>query len=66
MERSDLLAAIGILPREQQRTVQLAYFGGYSHSEIAIETRAPLGTVKSRLRVALRRLRTILGPGVQK
>jgi len=61
MERSDLLRAIAVLPREQQQTIELAYFDGQSHSEIALATRAPLGTVKSRLRIALQHLRLILG-----
>jgi RNA polymerase sigma-70 factor, ECF subfamily len=64
MERSELLCAVAMLPREQQETLQLAYFGGHSHSEVALSMHAPLGTVKSRLRIALRRLRLILGTGV--
>jgi RNA polymerase sigma-70 factor (ECF subfamily) len=65
LDRAVLLGAISVLPRKQQQTVQLAYFGGRSHSEIALATHAPLGTVKSRLRIALRRLRLIIGTGAQ-
>lgn len=60
LERSTVQAAMASLPAEQSRVVELAYFGGYTHIEIAEITRAPLGTVKSRLRLALERLRTTL------
>lgn len=47
---------------EAQRTlVELAYYRGYSHSELAIITGLPVGTVKSRLRSAIDRMRTQLG-----
>jgi RNA polymerase sigma-70 factor (ECF subfamily) len=65
MERSALVSAMAGLPAEQLRTVRLSYFAGQSHSQIALATNVPLGTVKSRLRTALRRLRLILGAGVQ-
>ncbi len=45
------------LPREQRECLRLMYWGGYSQSEIATLTGVPLGTVKSRLRSALRKLR---------
>ena len=60
LDRSVVQDALSSLPAEQRRTVQLAYFGGYTHREIAAATEAPLGTVKSRLRIALLRLRLIL------
>lgn len=56
-----LHAAIADLPAEQADLLQLAYFEGKPHSEIASERGLPLGTVKSRLRLALGRLRTLLG-----
>jgi RNA polymerase sigma factor (sigma-70 family) len=49
--------ALAILPQEQLDLVKLAFFAGKSHSDIAIETGLPLGTVKSRLRLAFTRLR---------
>lgn len=55
-----LHAAILELPKEQVDLLKLAFFGGKSHGEIAEETGIPLGTVKSRLRLAFGRLRKIL------
>ncbi len=54
-------AAIGELPHEQQKAVHLAFFRGLTHSEIAEELGIPLGTVKTRLRLAFGRLRGALG-----
>ena len=48
---------VATLPHEQRRTLELAFFEGLTHSEIAAETGAPLGTVKTRIRVALQTLR---------
>jgi RNA polymerase sigma-70 factor (ECF subfamily) len=47
---------VGTLPAEQRRVIQLAYFGGYTQQEIAQGTGIPLGTVKSRVRMALAKL----------
>jgi len=52
-----LRAAIAELPEKQRDLVKQAYFGELSHSEIATETGLPLGTIKSRIRLALERLR---------
>jgi RNA polymerase sigma-70 factor, ECF subfamily len=49
--------ALAALPPEQFETLQLAYFEGLSHAEIAERLRLPLGTVKGRVRLALDRLR---------
>jgi RNA polymerase sigma-70 factor (ECF subfamily) len=48
---------MSVLPDAQLALLQKAYFGDLSHSEIAIETGLPLGTIKSRLRLALEKLR---------
>ncbi len=48
------------LPAEQAELIRLAFFDGLSHSEIAEKTKLPLGTVKSRIRLAFTRLRTAL------
>jgi RNA polymerase sigma-70 factor, ECF subfamily len=53
--------ALEALPPEQKQAIELAYFGGLSHSEIATELAAPIGTVKGRIRLGLDRLRTSMG-----
>ena len=53
--------AIAKLSAEQARVVRLAFFSDKPHSRIADELSVPLGTVKSRLRLAMGRLRTLLG-----
>jgi RNA polymerase sigma-70 factor (ECF subfamily) len=54
--------ALGGLPADQQTAVQLAFFRGLTHSEIASELGIPLGTVKTRLRLAFDKLRVALEP----
>jgi RNA polymerase sigma-70 factor (ECF subfamily) len=56
--------AVGRLPREQFEVITLAYFGGFSHSEIASMLGAPLGTVKGRMRLGLEKLRGSLAEGL--
>jgi len=50
-------AALQTLPSDQRRVVELAYFSGYTHTEIAEVIDVPLGTVKGRMRLGLQRLR---------
>ena len=52
-----LAEALALLPEKQRELIERAYFGDLSHSEIAAETGLPLGTIKSRIRLALDRLR---------
>jgi RNA polymerase sigma-70 factor (ECF subfamily) len=54
-------AAVAQLPAEQRQTVELAYFRGMSQTEIAAALGQPLGTVKTRARLALQKLREALG-----
>ena len=56
LERSAVREALNSLPLEQRQAVELAYFGGYSHREIADMTVVPLSTVKGRMRIALEKL----------
>ncbi len=49
-------AAVGELPREQRSSMEMAFFDGLTHTEIAQQTGLPLGTVKTRIRTALQRL----------
>jgi RNA polymerase sigma factor (sigma-70 family) len=60
VRRDQVRAALADLPEPQRRALMLAYFGGYSQSEIAALTGIPLGTVKTRTLAALRRLRSVL------
>jgi RNA polymerase sigma-70 factor (ECF subfamily) len=55
-------AALAELPPEQREAVELAYFRGLTHTEIARRLEIPMGTVKTRLRLAIGKLRTALAP----
>jgi RNA polymerase sigma-70 factor (ECF subfamily) len=48
------------LPAEQSHVIELAYFGGFTHTEIADILGAPVGTVKGRMRLGLEKLRNHL------
>jgi RNA polymerase sigma-70 factor (ECF subfamily) len=56
-EAASVRAALGRLPQVQSRAIELAFFGGLSHSEIATQLGVPIGTVKGRIRLGIRKLR---------
>jgi RNA polymerase sigma-70 factor (ECF subfamily) len=62
-QRAKVTQALQALPPEQRQSLELAYFEGLSHAEVAQRLKLPLGTVKSRIRQALLRLRDTLVPG---
>ena len=62
-EAEVIRTAIEALPSEQSRVIELAYFGGFTHTEIATMIKAPVGTVKGRMRLGLKKLRDELGQG---
>lgn len=60
----EVRGALRDLPEDQLKVVQLAYFGGLSHSEIADVLGMPLGTVKGRMRLAMEKMRATLAEGM--
>jgi RNA polymerase sigma-70 factor, ECF subfamily len=56
-EARNVRSALEALPEEQRRTIELAYFGGFSHSQIAELLDEPIGTIKGRMRLGLDKLR---------
>ena len=61
LESEAVREALGSLTALQRQAVQLAYYGGYTHSEISVVLGVPLGTVKTRIRDGLIRLRDAMG-----
>ena len=60
-QREQVREALKTLPREQLKTLELAYFSGYTQVEIAELLNVPLGTVKSRMRLGLKKMRDYFG-----
>jgi RNA polymerase sigma-70 factor (ECF subfamily) len=60
VEHASVREALEALPQAQRRTIELAYFGGYTHVELAALMGVPLGTVKGRMRIGLQKLRRAL------
>jgi len=60
-EARQVRSALGDLPSDQRQVIELAYFGGFSHSQIADMLKLPAGTVKGRMRLGLSKLRIALG-----
>lgn len=60
-EARHVRAALGELPADQRQVIELAYFGGFTHSQIAEMLKLPAGTVKGRMRLGLTKMRLALG-----
>jgi RNA polymerase sigma-70 factor, ECF subfamily len=61
---SEIRGVLGGLPGEQSKVIELAYFGGFSQSEISRMLGVPLGTVKGRMRLGLEKIRGELAEGL--
>jgi len=62
-EAREIRDALQQLPAEQSRVIELAYFAGMTHTEIATMLDTPVGTVKGRMRLGLQKMRLALGDG---
>jgi RNA polymerase sigma-70 factor (ECF subfamily) len=62
-EAGAVRSALATLPPDQVQVLELAYFGGFTHTEIADLLGAPVGTVKGRMRLGLKKMRAQLGEG---
>jgi RNA polymerase sigma-70 factor, ECF subfamily len=62
-EAGTVRAALSSLPADQCQVIELAYFGGFTHTEIADMLDAPVGTIKGRMRLGLKKMRAQLGEG---
>ena len=60
LDRQAIENALDRIPAEQRQAIELAFFSGYTHQEIADNARLPLGTVKSRIRMGMEKLRDLL------
>lgn len=59
-QRQIIRAALERIPSDQRQAIELAYFGGFSQSEIASRLQSPVGTVKTRVRLGIQKLRDML------
>lgn len=65
LESQEIRAALGQLPEAQRRVIEMAYFEGYTHHEIAERMGTPIGTVHTRARLGLEKLRQLLQDQVE-
>jgi len=63
-EAAGVRGALRELPRDQSKVIELAFFGGFSHSEIAEMLGMPLGTVKGRMRLGMEKIRMRMAEGL--
>lgn len=64
-QRRLIMLAMESIPAEQRETIELAYFGGLTQQEIAERLNQPLGTVKTRIRLGMQKLRVVLAPQIK-
>ena len=60
--RNQVEGALADLPTEQRQSLELAFYGGFSHREIADQLKEPVGTIKTRIRLAVMKLKSTLQP----
>jgi RNA polymerase sigma-70 factor, ECF subfamily len=64
-ERKMVRKALGALPAEQRQVIEMAYYGGYTQQEIAALLSQPLGTVKTRIRLGMQKMKAALASEVR-
>lgn len=64
-EAREIRAVLDELPADQSKVIELAYFGGFTHTEIASMLDEPVGTVKGRMRLGLAKMRLALGESAE-